>query len=139
MNKYLVPVARILLAHIFLLAGVNKIGQYAGTAGYMESMGVPGELLPLVIALEILGALALIIGYQTRWAATALAGFTIVSALIFHNNLADQMQMIMFMKNFAIAGGLLLLSAHGAGHVSVDQYLQTKGGKAGRHFGVTAS
>lgn len=120
MMKYSTPVARILLAHIFLLAGLSKITGYAGTQGYMEAMGVPGMLLPLVILLEAGGGLALIAGWQTRLVSYALAAFTVVAALIFHNNLADQMQMIMFMKNFAIAGGLLLLAEHGAGAFSLD-------------------
>lgn len=113
-------IARIFLAQIFLLSGIFKIGGYAGTQGYMEAMGVPGMLLPLVIALEIGGGLALIAGWQTKWVSLALAGFTLVAAVIFHNNLADQMQQIMFMKNIAITGGLLLLAIHGAGALSVD-------------------
>ena len=113
-------IARIFLAQIFLLSGIFKISGYAGTQGYMEAMGVPGMLLPLVIALEIGGGLALITGWQTKWISLALAGFTLVAAVIFHNNLADQMQQIMFMKNIAITGGLLLLAIHGAGVLSVD-------------------
>lgn len=120
MNKYSSVVARILLANIFLLAGISKITGYAGTQGYMESVGVPGMLLPLVILLEVGGGLALIVGWQTRWAAYALAGFSVIAAIIFHSNLGDKMQMIMFMKNFAIAGGLLLLAEHGAGAFSLD-------------------
>ena len=120
MNKYSSVVARILLAHIFVLAGMNKIMGYAGTQGYMEMMGVPGMLLPLVIILELGGGLALIVGWQARLMAYALAGFSIISALIFHHNLADQVQMIMFMKNLAIAGGLLLIAEHGAGAYSLD-------------------
>jgi putative oxidoreductase len=120
MEKYVNLVGRILLAHIFLIAGLNKISGYSGTQGYMEAMGVPGELLPLVILLEIGGALALIVGWQTRLAAYALAVFCVVSALIFHSNLADQMQMILFMKNWAMAGGLLVLAANGAGAFSLD-------------------
>ncbi|MGW8227299.1 MAG: DoxX family protein [Gammaproteobacteria bacterium] len=120
MEKYVNLAGRILLAHIFLLAGVNKITGYSGTQGYMEAMGVPGMLLPLVIILEIGGALALIAGWQTRLAAYALALFSIVSALIFHSNLGDQMQMILFMKNWAMAGGLLVLAANGAGAFSLD-------------------
>ena len=77
----------------------------------MEAMGVPGMLLPLVILLEVGGALALIAGWQTRSVSLALAGFTILSAMIFHADLGDQTTMIMFMKNFAIAGGLLVLAA----------------------------
>ena len=117
-------IGRILLAAIFLLAGINKIPGYAGTQAYMESMGVPGMLLPLVIALEIGAALALIVGWQTRLAAAALAVFTIASALLFHADFGDQTQMILFMKNWAIAGGLLLLVAHGAGKLSLDGKLR---------------
>jgi len=121
MNKYSSVIARVLLAHIFILAGMNKIMGYAGTQGYMESMGVPGMLLPLVILVEVGAGLAILVGWQTRLAAYALAGFTVVSAVIFHSNLGDQIQMIMFMKNFAIAGGLLLLAEHGAGAFSLDK------------------
>ena len=102
---------RVLIASIFIMAGINKIGGYAGTQGYMESMGVPGGLLPLVILLEIGGGLAVLSGWQTRLAAFLLAGFTVLSALIFHANFGDQMQSILFMKNLAMAGGLLLLVA----------------------------
>ena len=121
MEKYANLVGRILLAHIFLLAGINNITGYSGTQGYMEGMGVPGMLLPLVILLEIGGALALIVGWQTRWAAYALALFSIVAALIFHSNLSEQIQMILFMKNWALAGGLLVLAANGAGAFSLEQ------------------
>jgi putative oxidoreductase len=124
MNNVMNLAGRLLLAHIFLLAGINKIGQYAGTQGYMESMGIPGELLPLVILLEIGGALALIFGVQVRWAALGLAGFSIVSAILFHGNVADQVQQIMFMKNVALAGGLLFMAAVGAGEWSIDNRLR---------------
>ena len=120
MEKVTNLVARILLSHIFILAGINKISGYAGTQGYMESVGVPGMLLPLVIILEIGGGLAVLVGWQTRLVAYALAGFTALAAIIFHSNLADQMQMIMFMKNWAISGGLLLLAVNGAGALSLD-------------------
>ena len=116
----LMPAARFLLAFIFLMAGVSKIGQYAGTQAYMASVGVPGSLLPLVIALEIGGALALIAGFKARWAALALALFSVVSAVLFHLDFGDQMQSIMFMKNLAIAGGLLVLAAAGPGVWSLD-------------------
>jgi putative oxidoreductase len=86
----------------------------------MDAMGVPGGLLPLVIALEILGGLAVMLGWQTRIAAFLLAGFTLLSALLFHANFGDQMQMIMFMKNISIAGGFLMIVALGAGAFSLD-------------------
>lgn len=120
MEKVSQLVARVFLGHIFLLAGVSKIGAYAGTQGYMDAMGVPGGLLPLVILLEVAGGLAIIAGWKTKWAAIALAVFSVVSAAIFHNNFGDQTQMIMFMKNIAIAGGFLLLAVHGAGAYSLD-------------------
>jgi len=120
MNNIILLLGRVMMAHIFVLAGFNKITGYAGTQGYMEAMGVPGMLLPLVIVLEVAGGLALIIGWKTQWAAYALAAFTLVAAFIFHSNLADQMQMILFMKNIAITGGLLLLSVAGAGQFSID-------------------
>lgn len=110
---------RILLAAMFLIAGVGKISGYAGTQGYMESMGVPGALLPLVIALEVLGAIAIIVGYRTRLVALALAGFTLVAGFVFHGG-ADQMQQIMLLKNLSVAGGFLLLVARGAGEWSLD-------------------
>lgn len=112
---------RVLMSAIFIMAGLNKLGAgYAGTQGYMESMGVPGALLPLVILLEVGGGLAIALGWQTRIAAFLLAGFSIISALIFHANFADQMQSILFMKNLAMAGGFLFLVA-GETHIwSID-------------------
>ncbi|MFO1406772.1 MAG: DoxX family protein [Steroidobacteraceae bacterium] len=111
---------RILLSALFLIAGLGKIAGYAGTQGYMEAMGVPGALLPLVIALEVGGALAIIAGWHTRLVAFLLAGFSIVSALVFHRALGDQIQFIMFLKNFALAGAFLILVARGAGEWSLD-------------------
>ncbi|MCK9386297.1 MAG: DoxX family protein [Nevskia sp.] len=112
---------RILLALLFLMSGIGKISAYSGTAAYMASTGVPGALLPMVIAIEVLGAAAIIIGYKTRIVAFLMAGFTLVTALLFHNNFQDQIQMIMFLKNVSIAGGFLLLVANGAGPLSVDR------------------
>jgi len=115
--------ARIGLAAIFIMAGLNKIGGYEGTAGYMESMGVPSILLPAVIALEVLGGIAIVVGFLTRLAAFGLTVFSIAAALLFHFNFADQMQFILFWKNIAIAGGFMLLMANGAGALSVDAKL----------------
>jgi putative oxidoreductase len=111
---------RIMLAAIFLVSGLGKITGYAATLGYMSAMGVPGALLPLVIALEVGGSIAIILGYHTRLAAFLLAGFCVVSALIFHRALGDQIQFILFMKNIAIAGAFLLLVARGSGDWSLD-------------------
>ncbi|MGH8528829.1 MAG: DoxX family protein [Nevskiales bacterium] len=112
---------RILLAAIFLLAGLSKITGYEGTQAYMASAGVPGMLLPLVIVLEVGGALALIAGFQTRLAALALAGFSLLTAALFHNKLGDQMQFVLFFKNLAIAGGFLIVAVNGAGAWSLDR------------------
>lgn len=112
---------RLLMSMIFIMAGVNKIGGYEGTQGYMEAMGVPGMLLPVVILLELAGGAALLIGWKARIFAFLLAGFTLLSALIFHSNFADQTQMILFMKNLAIAGGLLFILAFGPGKLSLDK------------------
>ncbi|KZY66404.1 hypothetical protein A3742_25710 [Oleiphilus sp. HI0071] len=114
------PVGRVLLSLIFITSGISKISGYAGTQGYMEAMGVPGALLPFVIALEVLGGLAVLVGFQARLAALALSGFCIVSAVLFHADFSDQMQMISFMKNISIAGGFLMVFAHGAGAYSID-------------------
>jgi putative oxidoreductase len=111
---------RILLALIFVASGFGKIPGYAGTQVYMEAMGVPGALLPLVIATELGGGVLLALGLWTRLSAVALAGFTLLAAVLFHRDFADQMQMIMFMKNLAISGGLFVVFAHGAGPWSVD-------------------
>ena len=109
-----------MLALIFILAGIGKIQDPSGTAGYMQSMGVPGILLWPTIALEVLGGLALAAGYKTRLAAFALAGFSVLAAALFHANFADKMQMIMFLKDIAMAGGLLLLAVGGKTAYCVD-------------------
>ncbi len=120
-------VGRVLLALLFLPAGISKIGGFAGTVGYIASKGLPLPSLGAVIAIvvEVVGGLALIAGFGTRWAALALAGFTLVATFVFHNFWgvpADQamMQQLMFFKNIAVVGGLLVLAAHGAGAWSLD-------------------
>lgn len=115
--------ARILLATLFLLSGLGKIGSYSATAAYMSSVGVPAALLPLVIATEVGGAISIIVGWKTRITAFLLAGFTALTALTFHTNFADQIQMVMFLKNVSIAGAFLLLVANGAGPLSLDRRL----------------
>jgi putative oxidoreductase len=119
-SAILAIVARLLASTIFIGAGISKLGAgYAGTQGYMASVGVPGELLPLVIALELGGGIALLLGFQTRLVAFLLAGFCVVAGFIFHSG-ADQMQQIMLMKNLAMAGGLLAFTMFGAGRLSLD-------------------
>ena len=112
---------RLMLAAIFIESGWDKIGGYAGTQAYMEKFGLSGQLLPLVIAVELIGGILLVVGWLTRWAALALAAFTLLAALFFHTNFAEQMQVIQFMKNVAIAGGLLIVFGLGPGRWSIDR------------------
>ena len=122
-----VVLARLLLALIFVMAGFSKFGDLGGTAGYIASKGLP---LPQVLAfmtaaLEVIGGIALVIGFQARWAALALALFTLLATVLFHNFWAmpaDQqfVQQLMFMKNLSIVGGLLMVFSLGAGPASVD-------------------
>jgi putative oxidoreductase len=125
LQMFSAPMGRVLIAIIFVVSGFNKISSFEGTAGYMDNMGVPGVLLPLVIVLEVIGGLAIILGWKTRLVAFLLAGFTILSAIIFHGNFADQTNMIMFMKNIAIAGGFLFLVGHGPGSYALDNRITT--------------
>jgi putative oxidoreductase len=118
---------RFLLVLLFFLSGLGKLGAYGSTAAYMSATGVPGALLPAVIATEVFGALAIILGWKTRVVAFLLAGFSLLTAVAFHHNLADQTQMIMFLKNLSIAGGFLLLVANGAGPLSLDRRSVQKG------------
>ena len=109
MIKILDLIGRVFISGIFLLSGFNKIGNYDGTVGWMESFGLPGFLLIPAIILEILAPILIIIGYRTKIAAGALSLFCIATAVIFHNDFSDQMQLIAFMKNIALAGGFLFL------------------------------
>ena len=122
-NSGVVPfVGRILVAAIFILSGLGKIGAPAATQGYIAAMGLPAPMLAYIgsIAIELGGGLLLLAGYRTKLIAAALAVFSIVTAFIFHHALADQNQMIHFLKNFAMAGGLLQFVAYGAGRISLD-------------------
>jgi len=119
LNPWIQLAARLSLSLLFIVAGFNKIGSYEGVAGYMTSMGVPGALLPLVIALELLGGIAIAIGFRTRLFAFLLAGFSVLSGLLFHSPL-DPNEQTQFLKNLAIAGGFLLLVAHGGGAYALD-------------------
>lgn len=119
-SRYFELGGRILLASLFLLSGWSKISRYAAMGAYMHAMGVSPALLPLVIATEVGGSLAVIVGWHTRAAAFLLAGFTLLAGGIFHNNFGDQIQMIMFLKDVSIAGAFLLLMANGAGPLSLD-------------------
>jgi putative oxidoreductase len=120
------PTGRFFLAIMFFMSGLTKISQYVGTQGYMEAMGVPGFLLPLVILTEALGGLAIILGWKTKYVALALAGFSVLSAILFHADFSNQAEMTNFMKNVAIAGGFLTLFVHGAGAYSLDNRANKK-------------
>lgn len=120
MNQYAHLIGRIFLAAIFLIAGAGKIADPAGTMGYMQAMGVPTVLFWPTVVLELLGGLAIVAGFQTKLVAYLLAAFCLIAALIFHRNFGDQMQMIMFLKDIAIAGGFLLLASSGATALSID-------------------
>ena len=114
-------IGRVFISGIFLLSGFNKIGNYEGTVGWMESFGLPGFLLIPAIILEILAPILIIIGYQTRIAAGALSLFCLATAIIFHTDFSDQMQFIAFMKNLALAGGFLFLVVNGAKGYCLDK------------------
>ncbi|MGB6228837.1 MAG: DoxX family protein [Litorimonas sp.] len=122
LTRNVAPLAgRILIGGMFAVAGLTKTGAaYAGTQGYMESVGLPGGLLPLVIAFEIGAGLMLIAGWKARAVATLLAGFTVLTAIAFHGNLSDPVQSLFFTKNLAIAGGLLMIAGLGAGRFGLD-------------------
>lgn len=111
---------RLFLAMIFIQSGLSKMSDYAATQSYMDAMGVSSALLPLVIVLEVVGGIAIVIGFKARLVALAMAGFSLLSALLFHTNFSDETQTIMLMKNIAIAGGFLMIVAHGAGAYALD-------------------
>lgn len=130
MNATLSLLGRIGLSLLFIISGWGKISGYAGTQQYMEAMGVPGALLPLVILLELGGGLAIAAGLFSRWVALALAGFSVVTALVFHASFGDTMQAINFWKNIGMAGGFLLLAAQGAGAFSIDALISRRKAQA---------
>ena len=120
MNAFVSLLGRAGLSLIFIISGWAKIAGYAGTQQYMGSAGVPGALLPLVIALELGGGLAILAGAFTRWIALAIAAFSLASAVLFHGNFGDAAQATSFWKNVAMAGGFLVLAANGPGSLSLD-------------------
>jgi putative oxidoreductase len=121
-SGYAALAGRILIAAIFILSGFSKITDPASAIGYISSVGLPLPQVGLGIAIlvELVGGVALIVGYRTRLVATLLAIFSLVTAFVFHSALGDQNQFIHFFKNVAMAGGLLQIAAFGAGSVSLD-------------------
>jgi putative oxidoreductase len=124
MEKFQAPLAllgRLFLAYIFVVEGWEKLFRYEETAAYMDANGVPASLLPLVIMTELGGGILVALGFMTRYAAIALAGFCLLTALLFHTDFANVEQLINFNKNIAIAGGFLALAAFGPGALSIDE------------------
>ena len=115
---------RLLLSAIFLINGIGKIFNYEGTIQYMENFDVPGYLIIPAITVEILFPILLIIGYYTKFSALVLSLFTLVLAVIFHTDFSNQMQLISFLKNIAIAGGFLIIFVYGPGKYSLDHKLK---------------
>jgi len=121
MAKIFDIIARISISTLFFLNGIFKINNYEGTVGWMESFGLPGILIIPAIILEIVGPILIIIGYQTRIAAASLSLFCVATAIIFHNDFSDQMQLTAFLKNIALAGGFLFLVVNGAKGYCLDK------------------
>ena len=119
-------IGRIFLSAVFLIAGVNKIFNYEGTTTYMESFGVPDFLYFPAIILEILFPLLILVGYQTKISALIMAIFSISLAIIFHTDFSNQMQVMSFLKNFAIAGGFIIIFVNGPSQWSIDYMLKSK-------------
>ena len=117
---------RILLSALFLIEGIGKISVQENVVMYMEDYGVPGILFIPAIVLEILFPIILIVGYRTRWAASIMALFTFAVAIIFHSDFNEEMQLIMFLKDIAIAGGFMIIVAYGPGKISLDHYFISK-------------
>ena len=112
---------RVFISAIFLLSGINKIGNYEGSHGWMESLGVPGVLLIPAIVLEVVGPILIIVGYQVKISAALLSLFCISTAITFHADFSNQMQFVSFFKNIGLAGGLLFLVINGAKDFSLDK------------------
>ena len=117
---------RIFLSALFLIEGIGKISVQENVVMYMEDYGVPGILFIPAIVLEILFPIILIVGYRTRWAASIMALFTFAVAIIFHLDFNEEMQLIMFLKDIAIAGGFMIIVAYGPGKISLDHYFISK-------------
>ena len=114
-------VARILISALFLLNGIFKISNYDGTVGWMEGFGIPGILIIPAIILEIVGPILIILGYRAKIAAGLLSLFCIATAVIFHNDFSDQMQLGSFLKNIALAGGFIFIFINGTKDLSLDK------------------
>ncbi len=121
MTNILDLVARVLISALFLLNGIFKISNYDGTIGWMEGFGIPGILIIPAIILEIVGPILIILGFRAKIAAGLLSLFCIATAVIFHNDFSDQMQLGSFLKNTALAGGFLFIFINGTKDFSLDK------------------
>ena len=119
-------IGRVLLSVLFLIEGIGKIFMQEDVVMYMEDYGVPGILFIPAIILEIVFPLLLIVGYKTKWVAVVMALFTFTVAIIFHTNFSEGIQMILFLKDMAIAGGFLIIIAYGPSKISLDHYFKSK-------------
>ena len=117
---------RVLLSTLFLVEGIGKISMQEDVIMYMEDYGVPGILFVPATILEILFPLLLIIGYRTKWSASVMAFFTFTVAIIFHTNFSEGMQMMLFLKDIAIAGGFMIIIAYGPSKISLDYYFKLR-------------
>jgi putative oxidoreductase len=115
-------IGRILLATIFIMGGIGKLAAPGPTQGYIAAMGLPVPLLAYIVAIvvELGGGALLLVGYRTKFVAAVLAAFCIVTALVFHHALGDQNQLVHFLKDLAMAGGLLQFVAYGPGKIGWD-------------------
>jgi putative oxidoreductase len=121
MTNILDLIGRIFISLVFLLSGFNKIGNYEGPVGWMESLGMPGIFLIPAIILEVGAPIFIIVGYKVKISAALLSLFCITTAIIFHNDFTNQMEFISFMKNIGLAGGFLFLVVNGAKDFSLDK------------------
>ena len=119
-------IGRALLSALFLIEGIGKISMQEDVMMYMEDYGVPGILFLPSVILEILFPLLLIAGYRTKWIASIMALFTLSVALIFHTDFNEEMQMMLFLKDIAIAGGFMIIIVYGPGKISLDHYFKSK-------------
>ena len=117
---------RLLLSALFLIEGIGKVSTQECVVMYMEAYGVPGILFLPALVVEILFPLLLILGYKTKWVASVMALFTFAVAIIFHTDFSEGMQMMLFLKDIAIAGGFMIVIAHGPGKISLDYYFKSK-------------
>ena len=119
-------VGRVLLSALFLIEGLGKISMQEDVIMYMEDYGVPGILFMPATILEILFPLLLIVGYKTKWTASIMALFTFAVAIIFHTDFSESMQLMLFLKDIAIAGGFIIIIAYGPSKISLDYYFKLK-------------